>query len=158
MPSSCSCTIDLSIVHRGEQKDCREDGWTAAAGHTPARSVVRNHPPGISAALLQRGCSLCATSWRNTSLTYCLSPYNCAVAASWLGSLWPKKCTGSADDSGSLGVVCDWVIVLQGLLRALGAEAETLQKIHVRIQRQLQNLEVGALHCAMTEQFFLGNN
>lgn len=30
----------------------------------------------------------------------------------------------------------------QGLLRALDAEAESLQKVHVRIQRQLQNLEV----------------
>jgi hypothetical protein len=31
---------------------------------------------------------------------------------------------------------------MQAVLRALGAEAEALQKIHVRIQRQLQNLEV----------------
>jgi hypothetical protein len=34
---------------------------------------------------------------------------------------------------------------LQGLLRSLGSEAEALQKIHVRIQRQLQNLEVSQL-------------
>jgi hypothetical protein len=31
---------------------------------------------------------------------------------------------------------------LQSLLRALEAEAEALQKIHVRIQKQLQSLEV----------------
>lgn len=35
-----------------------------------------------------------------------------------------------------------FAVMLQGLLRALGAEAEALQKIHVRIQKQLQNLEV----------------
>ncbi|WIA34381.1 hypothetical protein OEZ86_012717 [Tetradesmus obliquus] len=33
-------------------------------------------------------------------------------------------------------------ITYQGLLRSLGSEAEALQKIHVRIQRQLQNLEI----------------
>lgn len=33
---------------------------------------------------------------------------------------------------------------LQALLRSLGAEADALQKIHIRIQRQLQNLEVGS--------------
>jgi hypothetical protein len=38
------------------------------------------------------------------------------------------------------------VLCLQGLLRSLGSEAEALQKIHVRIQRQLQNLEVSQLH------------
>ncbi|KAF6265561.1 hypothetical protein COO60DRAFT_1477264 [Scenedesmus sp. NREL 46B-D3] len=33
-------------------------------------------------------------------------------------------------------------ITYQGLLRSLDSEAEALQKIHVRIQRQLQNLEI----------------
>jgi hypothetical protein len=32
---------------------------------------------------------------------------------------------------------------VQGLLRAVEAEAEALRIIHVRIQKQLQNLEVG---------------
>lgn len=35
-------------------------------------------------------------------------------------------------------------LLLQGLLRAVEAEAEALRIIHVRIQKQLQNLEVGA--------------
>lgn len=36
------------------------------------------------------------------------------------------------------------LLLLQGLLRAVEAEAEALRIIHVRIQKQLQNLEVGA--------------
>jgi hypothetical protein len=36
-------------------------------------------------------------------------------------------------------------VLLQGLLRAVEAEAEALRIIHVRIQKQLQSLEVGAL-------------
>lgn len=45
----------------------------------------------------------------------------------------------------SAALTCLLVLLLQGLLRSLGSEAEALQKIHVRIQRQLQNLEVSQL-------------
>jgi hypothetical protein len=34
----------------------------------------------------------------------------------------------------------------QGLLRAIEAEAEALRIIHVRIHKQLQNLEVRGVH------------
>lgn len=50
--------------------------------------------------------------------------------------------SSGADKSEPQGHVPLRLITYAALLRSLGGEAEALQKIHVRIQRQLQNLQV----------------